>query len=85
LCRKKWQFFAIALNELLPNSFPEYATAFLPVPPDNSEECGLQKSDPRVYVLEANLAFAGGMTIPLMSEFLSYAEGDTDTKNRAAN
>jgi len=31
-----------------------------------------------VYVLEANLAFYGGMTIPLMSEFLSYAEGDTD-------
>jgi hypothetical protein len=31
-----------------------------------------------VYVLEASLAFAGGMTIPLMSEFLSYAEGDTD-------
>jgi len=31
-----------------------------------------------VYVLEASLAFHGGMTIPLMSEFLSYAEGDTD-------
>ncbi len=30
-----------------------------------------------VYVLEASLAFAGGMTIPLMSEILSYAEGDT--------
>jgi hypothetical protein len=29
-----------------------------------------------VYVLEASLAFANGMTIPLMSEFLSYAEGD---------
>jgi len=35
-----------------------------------------------VYVLEANLAFAGGMTIPLMSEFLSYTEGDTDTKKQ---
>jgi len=36
-------------------------------------------SDPRqyyVYVLEANLALANGMTIPLMSEFLSYTEGD---------
>jgi len=32
-----------------------------------------------VYVLEAGLAFHGGMTIPLMSEFLSYAHGDTDT------
>ena len=29
-----------------------------------------------VYVLEANLAFPNGMTIPLMSEFLSYLEGD---------
>ncbi len=36
-----------------------------------------------VYVLEANLAFTGGMTIPLMSEFLSYTEGgDTDTKKQ---
>ncbi len=30
-----------------------------------------------VYVLEANLAFANGLTLPLMSEFLNYAEGDT--------
>lgn len=29
-----------------------------------------------VYVVEASLAFAGGMTIPLMSEFLSYPQGD---------
>jgi len=29
-----------------------------------------------VYVLEANLAFFDGMTIPLMSEILSYTEGD---------
>lgn len=35
-----------------------------------------------VYVLEANLAFADGMSIPLMSEFLSYTEGDTDTKRQ---
>jgi hypothetical protein len=35
-----------------------------------------------VYVLEANLAFHGGMTIPLMSEFLSYTQGDTDTKRQ---
>jgi len=31
-----------------------------------------------VYVLEASLAFANGMTIPLMSEFLSYEEGDPE-------
>ena len=31
-----------------------------------------------VYVLEANLVFHNGLTIPLMSEFLSYAEGDPD-------
>jgi hypothetical protein len=30
-----------------------------------------------VYVLEANLAFHDGMSIPLISEFLSYTEGDT--------
>jgi len=30
-----------------------------------------------VYVLEANLAFADGMSIPLMSEVLNYQEGDT--------
>lgn len=29
-----------------------------------------------VYVLEASLAFANGITIPLMSEFLRYMEGD---------
>jgi hypothetical protein len=29
-----------------------------------------------VYVVEANLAFYNGMRIPLMSEFLSYTEGD---------
>ena len=32
-----------------------------------------------VYVLEASLAFSNGMTIPLISEFLSYRDGDTDT------
>ena len=29
-----------------------------------------------VYVLEASLAFRNGMTIPLMSEFLNYSQGD---------
>lgn len=36
------------------------------------------KSEYYVYVLEANLAFANGMTIPLLSEFLSYSAGDQE-------
>lgn len=35
-----------------------------------------------VYILEASLAFQNGMTIPLMSEFLSYTEGDTARKKQ---
>ena len=35
-----------------------------------------------VYVLEASLAFKNGMTIPLMSEILNYAEGDIATKKQ---
>ena len=35
-----------------------------------------------VYVLEANLVFRNGMSIPLMSEFLSYTEGDTDANRQ---
>ncbi len=35
------------------------------------------KKQYHVYVLEANLAFYDGMTIPLMSEILSYTKGDT--------
>jgi hypothetical protein len=31
-----------------------------------------------VYILEASLAFRNGMVIPLLSEFLEYAQGDTD-------
>jgi hypothetical protein len=31
-----------------------------------------------VYVLEANLVLHNGLSIPLMSEFLSYEEGDPD-------
>ena len=30
-----------------------------------------------VYILEASLAFRNGMVIPLLSEFLEYAKGDT--------
>ncbi len=36
-----------------------------------------RRSQYYIYVLEANLAFAGGMTIPLMSEFLDYRQGDS--------
>jgi hypothetical protein len=35
-----------------------------------------------VYVLEASLAFQNGMTIPLMSEFLSYTEGYTESEKQ---
>jgi len=44
------------------------------------EEDGTAGTRPQyyVYVLEASLAFANGMTIPLMSEFLSYTEGDQE-------
>lgn len=35
-----------------------------------------------VYVLEANLAFPNGLTIPLMSEFLSYTEGDQSSSKQ---
>jgi len=31
-----------------------------------------------VYVLEANLVFKNGMSIPLLSEFLKYSEGDKE-------
>ena len=37
-----------------------------------------EKTQYYVYVLQANLAFAGGMSIPLMSEFLCHTEGDSD-------
>jgi len=32
-----------------------------------------------VYVLEASLAFSNGLTLPLMSEFLNFTEGDTSS------
>jgi len=31
-----------------------------------------------VYILQASLTLSGGMSIPIMSEFLSYSEGDSD-------
>jgi len=36
-----------------------------------------EKTQYYVYVLEAKLAFANGMTLPLISEFLNYEQGDT--------
>jgi len=40
-----------------------------------------EKKQYYVYVLEANLVFRNGMVIPLLSEVLSYTEGDND-KNK---
>ena len=37
-----------------------------------------EKIQQYVYVLEANLVFHNGLTLPLLSEFLSYAEGDSE-------
>lgn len=47
---------------------------------DDTEESE-EKKQYYVYVLEANLAFQNGMVIPLLSEILSYTEGDND-KNK---
>ncbi len=53
-----------------------------------SEECPerkIKQSGQKQYyvcVPEACLAFHNGMTIPLMSEFLSYPEGDTDNNKQ---
>ena len=43
----------------------------------NAKKDDETKKQYHVYVLEANLAFYDGMTIPLMSEILSYTKGDT--------
>jgi len=40
------------------------------------------KTQYHVNVLEANMVFPNGMSIPLMSEFSSYAHGDTETKKQ---
>ena len=47
---------------------------------DDAEEPE-EKKQYYVYVLEANLAFQNGMVIPLLSEILSYTEGDNE-KNK---
>lgn len=44
----------------------------------SAAEEGATRPQYYVYVLEANLALANGMTIPLMSEFLSYEQGDPE-------
>lgn len=43
----------------------------------NKGEAG-ERTQYYVYVLQASLAFAGGMSIPLMSEFLCHSEGDSE-------
>lgn len=47
------------------------------------DEDGTATTKPQyyVYVMEASLAFPNGVTIPLMSEFLDYTEGDQE-KNK---
>ena len=35
-----------------------------------------------VYVLEANLVLHNGVTLPLLSEFLSHSEGDPDNQKQ---
>ena len=47
---------------------------------ENAEEQE-EKKQYSVYVLEANLAFQNGMVIPLLSEVLSYTQGD-DKNNK---
>lgn len=47
---------------------------------DDTEEPE-EKKQYYIYVLEANLAFQNGMVIPLLSEVLSYTEGD-NKKNK---
>ncbi len=37
-----------------------------------------EKTQYYVYVLEATLAFANGMTLPLLTEFLNFEQGDTE-------
>jgi len=41
-----------------------------------------ERSQYYVYVLEASLTFSNGMTIPLMTEFLSMEDGDTATQKQ---
>jgi hypothetical protein len=41
-----------------------------------------KKTQYYVYVLEANLVVASGMTIPLMSEFLDYTKGDSEREKQ---
>lgn len=50
----------------------------------HKEEDGTVTTQPQyyVYVLEANFAFPNGMTIPLMSEFLSYTGGDQSSSKQ---
>jgi hypothetical protein len=41
-----------------------------------------KKTQYYVYVLEANLVLSGGMSIPLMSEFLDYTKGDSEREKQ---
>jgi hypothetical protein len=41
-----------------------------------------EQVQPYVYVLEANRVLHKGVSLPLLSEFLNYAEGDPDDHNQ---
>ena len=43
---------------------------------------GKKREQYYVYVLEANLVLSGGVSIPLMSEFLDYHKGDNDREKQ---
>ena len=45
---------------------------------ENTETGEIEWVQQYVYVLEANLVLRNGVTLPLLSEFLSHAEGDPD-------
>ena len=85
LIRKK-KFHRYLINEQYPvaiDGTQKFSRRFL-----WSEECSerkIKKGEEKqyyVYVLEASLAFQNGMTIPLMSVFLNYLEGDTETEKQ---
>lgn len=50
----------------------------------SKQKDGTTATEPQyyVYILEAKLAFANGMTIPLLSEFLDYNAGDQETSKQ---
>ncbi len=48
----------------------------------HNKETEAEQTQYYVYVLEACLAFANGLSLPLLSEFLNYEKGDTATQKQ---